>query len=384
MPAGICYNTHDITLHVAAGYHTRRKPYMKKALALLLTMVLTLGLGITALAESTYEIAMITDIGTIDDKSFNQGTWEGVAAYADENGKTRNYFKPAEKSTNAYVAEIDKAVAAGAKVVVTPGYLFEPAIFVTQDTYPEVTFILIDGYPNNGDFANLVERTNKNVVGIKYAEEQVGYLAGYAAVKDGYTKLGFMGGMAVPAVVRYGYGFVQGAEAAAVELGLTGLVLNYHYTGNFEATPENQALAASWYNDGIEVIFACGGAVGNSVMRAAEGTENGKVIGVDVDQSAESDRVIVSAMKGLGAAVQQALTAYYAGEFPGGENLVLGADNDGVSLSMATAKFQKFSQADYDALFAKLASGEIKLLNDTDVTSAAELGATAVTVSIIE
>ena len=357
---------------------------MKKVLALVLTMVLTLGLGLTALAESTYEIAMITDIGTIDDKSFNQGAWEGVKAYADENGKTSNYFKPAEKSTNAYVAEIDKAVAAGAKVVVTPGFLFEPAIFIAQDTYPEVSFILIDGYPNNGDFTNLVERTNENVVGIKYAEEQVGYLAGYAAVKDGYTKLGFMGGMAVPAVVRYGYGFVQGAEAAAIELGLTGLVLNYHYTGNFDATPENQALAASWYNDGIEVIFAAGGAVGNSAMAAAEATENGKVIGVDVDQSAESERVIVSAMKGLGTAVQQMLTAYYAGEFPGGENLVLDASNDGVSLSMATSKFQKFAQADYDALFAKLSAGEIKLLNDADVTSALELGASAVTVSIIE
>ncbi len=357
---------------------------MKKVLALLLTMVLTLGLGLTALAESTYEIAMITDIGTIDDKSFNQGTWEGLKAYADENSKTSNYFKPAEKSTNAYLAEIDKAVAAGAKVIVTPGFLFEPPIFIAQDTYPDVRFILIDGYPNNGDYANYVERINTNVVSIKFAEEQAGYLAGYAAVKDGYTKLGFMGGMPVPAVVRFGYGFVQGAEAAATELGLTGLTLNYHYTGNFDATPENQALAASWYNDGIEVIFACGGAVGNSVMAAAGATENGKVIGVDVDQSAESDRVITSAMKGLGAAVQQALTAFYADAFPGGESWILGADKDGVGLPMATSRFNTFTQADYDALYAKLAAGEITLLKDTDATSAAELGATAVTVSIIE
>ena len=355
---------------------------MKKALALLLTMVLTLGLGLTALAESTYEIAMITDIGQIDDKSFNQGTWEGVKAYAEENTKTHNYYKPAEKSTNAYLAEIDRAVANGAKVIVTPGFLFEEPIFIAQATYPDVNFILIDGNPHNADYSEF--RTDKNTVGIVFAEEQAGYLAGYAAVKDGYTKLGFMGGMAVPAVVRYGYGFVQGAEAAAVELGITGLTLNYHYTGNFEANPENQALAAAWYNDGIEVIFACGGAVGNSVMRAAEGTEKGMVIGVDVDQSAESPRVITSAMKGLGAAVQQALTAYYAGTFPAGEAWVLGADKDGVGLPMATSKFNTFTLDEYTALYQKLAAGEITLLKDADVTAATELGATAVTVSIIE
>ena len=357
---------------------------MKKALALVLTMVLALGLGLTALAESTYEIAMITDIGTIDDKSFNQGTWEGVVAYADANGLTKNYFKPAEKSTNAYLAEIDKAVKAGAKVIVTPGFLFETPIYIAQDTYPEIHFILIDGYPNNGDYSNFVERTNANVVGIKFAEEQAGYLAGYAAVKDGYTKLGFMGGMAVPAVVRFGYGFVQGAEAAAAELGLNGLTLNYHYTGNFEATPENQALAASWYNDGIEVIFACGGAVGNSVMAAAEATENGKVIGVDVDQGNESVRVITSAMKGLGTAVEQALAAYYAGAFPGGESWVLAADKGGVGLPMETSKFEKFTKEEYDALYAKLAAGEIVLLSDSGAASAAELGTTLVEVTIIE
>ncbi len=355
---------------------------MKKALALLLTMVLTLGLGLTALAESTYEIAMITDIGTIDDKSFNQGTWEGVKAYADANSKTCNYFKPAEKSTNAYLAEIDKAVAAGAKVIVTPGFLFEEPIFIAQKTYPDVHFVLIDGNPHNADYTEF--RTDSNTVGIVFAEEQAGYLAGYAAVKDGYTKLGFMGGMAVPAVVRYGYGFVQGAEAAATELGVTGLTMNYHYTGNFEANPENQAVAASWYNDGVEVIFACGGAVGNSVMAAAEATEKGKVIGVDVDQSSESDRVITSAMKGLGNAVEQALTAFYADKFPAGEAWVLGADKNGVGLPMATSKFEKFTQADYDALYAKLAAGEITLKKDTDVTAATELGTTAVTVTIIE
>ena len=178
-------------------------------------------------------------------------------------------------------------------------------------------------------------------------------------MKEGFTKLGFMGGMAVPAVIRFGHGFVQGAEYAAKELGLAEVTVNYHYTGGFAATPEAQALAASWYNDGVEVIFACGGAVGNSVMTAAEGVEGKWVIGVDVDQSAESETVITSAMKGLRESVYQAIEAYYAEAFPGGESWLLGADRDGVGLPMETSRFSVFTQADYDAIFAKLVAGEI-------------------------
>ena len=356
---------------------------MKKIVSLILALVLSLGVCAAALAES-YEIGMITDIGTIDDKSFNQGTWEAVKAYAEANGKTYNYYQPSAQSTEIYVERIDQAIADGAKVIVTPGYLFEEPIFIAQDKYPDVSFVLIDGNPHNADYSEF--RTEKNAVGIVFAEEQSGFLAGYAAVKDGYTKLGFMGGMAVPAVVRYGYGFVQGADFAAKEMGLTDIAVNYNYTGGFAATPEAQAMASAWYNDGIQVIFACGGAVGNSVMAAAEAA-GGKVIGVDVDQSNESATVITSAMKGLGAAVTQALTAYYAGSFPGGEAWVLGADKDGVALPMATSKFNTFAQADYDAIFAKLASGEVAPKKDTvdgvAIASAAELGTEIVKVNLI-
>ena len=343
-----------------------------------MALVLSLGLCAVALAES-YEIGMITDIGTIDDKSFNQGTWEAIKAFAEANGKTYNYYQPSAQSTEIYVERIDQAVADGAKVIVTPGYLFEEPIFIAQDKYPDVSFVLIDGNPHNADYSEY--RTEKNAVGIVFAEEQSGFLAGYAAVKDGYTKLGFMGGMAVPAVVRFGYGFVQGADYAAKELGLTDVTLNYNYTGGFAATPEAQAMASSWYNDGVEVIFACGGAVGNSVMAAAEAA-NGKVIGVDVDQSSESQTVITSAMKGLGAAVEQALTAYYAGSFPGGEAWVLGADKNGVELPMATSRFEKFTQADYDAIYAKLASGEVAPQKDV-VASATDLNPEIVKVNLI-
>lgn len=359
---------------------------MKKIVAVLLVLVLVFSLAACGGGETetpeptTYEIAMITDVGTIDDKSFNQGTWEGVVAYAEENGISHKYYKPTEQSTDAYLAAIQLAVNGGAKVVVTPGFLFEEPIYLAQELYPEVNFILIDGTPHNADYSDF--RTDPNTVGIFFAEEQSGYLAGYAAVKDGYTKLGFMGGMAVPAVVRFGYGFVQGAEDAAKELGLTSIDVKYHYTGGFDATPEVQTLATSWYAEGTEVIFACGGAVGFSVMSAAEAS-NGKVIGVDVDQSAESETVITSATKGLAAAVQEALAEYYAGSFPGGETLTLGADMDGVALPMETSKFNTFSQADYDALYAKLVAGEIPLKKDTDAENAGLLGTTIVKVTVV-
>jgi basic membrane protein A len=360
---------------------------MKKILVLILAFALIFGMigcgggGDVDVEETGYDIAMITDLGTIDDKSFNQGTWEGIVAYAEENDITHKYYKPTEQSTDAYLAAIQLAVEGGAKIVVTPGFLFEEPIFIAQGLYPEVNFILVDGYPHDLDYTDFT--TMDNTVGIKYAEEQSGYLAGYAAVVEGYTKLGFMGGMAVPAVVKFGYGFAQGAEAAAAELGVASIDLKYHYTGGFEATPEAQTLAASWYAEGTEVIFACGGSVGNSVMAAAE-TADGKVIGVDVDQSAESDTVITSAMKGLAASVQTALAEYYAGEFPGGESLVYAADMDGVQLPMDTSRFEVFTQADYDMVYGKLAANEIELQIDEDVESANGLELSIVKVTLVE
>ncbi len=319
----------------------------------------------TPAAEGKLSVFMITDKGDINDKSFNQGTWEGVQAWCAANDAESQYLKPADATTDDYVTSIEQAVSAGANVIVTPGFLFEEPIFLVQDKYPDVSFVLIDGNPHNADYTEF--KTANNTVGILFAEEQVGYLAGYAAVKDGDTKLGFLGGMAVPAVVRYGYGFVQGANDAAAELGVK-IDMKYYYTGGFAATPEAQAMAASWYNSGTEVIFACGGSVGNSAMAAAE-ANNGKVIGVDVDQSGESATVISSAMKGLSESVGQMLDAYKAGTFPGSENLVLGASENALGLPMSTSKWEKFSQADYDTLYGKLADGSITLKKDADADS---------------
>ena len=332
----------------------------------------------------TFDLALITDIGTIDDKSFNQGSWEGLLQYAQEHNITHKYYQPSEQSDDAYLSTIELAIKGGAKVIVTPGFLFEVPIYVAQDLHPDTHFILVDGSPHNDSYSDFTIRDT--VVGIHYAEEEAGFLAGYAAVMDGNRALGFMGGMAVPAVVRFGYGFVQGAEYAAQELGLGdgSIRINYHYTGGFNASPEIQAMSASWYNDGLDVIFGCGGAVGNSVMAAAEGAGK-KVIGVDVDQSIESPTVITSAMKGLKASVYSAIKDYYAGKFPGGTSQIFSAANDGVGLPMATSKFDTFSKADYDAIYAKLVAKSVTILDDAAIgEKAADIPVKAVVLSVFE
>lgn len=328
-----------------------------------------------------YELALVTDLGTIDDKSFNQGAWEGLKKYADENSISYKYYQPQEGTTDSYLETIGLAIEGGAKLVVCPGFLFEEPIYLAQDQYPDTTFILLDGEPHSGDYSDA--KTNENVMPILFQEDEAGFLAGYAAVKDGYTKLGFMGGMAVPAVIRYGYGFVQGAEAAAKELEIDGIEVMYTYTGAFEATPEAQAMAASWYQNGTEVIFGCGGAVGNSVMAAAE-EKGAKFIGVDVDQSAESDTVITSAMKQLSVSVYEGIKAFYEGSFPGGKTTVFTAANDGVALPMETSKFETFTQADYDTIFGKLVSGDIKIHNATEDSTTADITLEATKVSFVD
>lgn len=314
--------------------------------------------------DSKYELALITDVGTIDDKSFNQGSWEGVEKYGKEKNITHKYYQPAEKTTKAYNDSIDLAVKNGAKVVVTPGYLFEPSVWEKQKQYPDVKFILVDGAPRKDK--DSAPEVAKNTVSISYAEEEAGFLAGYAVVKEGYKKIGFLGGMAMPAVIRYGYGYIQGAEYAAKEANENGIEITYSYLGNFNPLPENQSKAASLYQGGTEVIFACAGGAGNSVMKAAESSK-GKVVGVDVDQSAESNTVITSSMKLLKDSVYDAIKSIYDNNFKGGQMLVLGAKDKKVGLPEIDKKhFTKFTKEDYEKIYKKLESGEIKLKKDVD------------------
>ena len=328
-------------------------------------------------AASGYEIALVTDKGNIDDKSFNQGAWEGVVAYAEANNITHQYYKPEEASDEGYLAAIQLAVDGGAKVVVCPGYLFEAAVYSAQTMFPEVKFILLDGEPHTPDYATYETKTN--VACVMYAEEEAGYLAGYAAVMDGIRTLGFEGGMAVPAVVAFGYGYLQGIEAAATELGLDdgSVKVFYHYTGDFAETDANKATAKAMIASGAELIFGCGGSVGKSVFAAA--AEDGiKTIGVDVNQKADSETVITSAMKGLGASVQAVLTSIYDGSFEStyaGKTTYFTAANDGVGLPDDYERFTSFTKEQYDAAYAALVDGTVDPIRSFDIADAAAVTA---------
>ena len=341
---------------------------MKKFLAMLL--VLMLAVPAMAFADSaTYEIALVTDVGNIDDKSFNEGCWIGVKQFAEENNISYNYYRPSEDSTEARVETIKGAIEKGAKTVVCPGFLFEETLYEVQGEYPDVNFLLIDGEPHDAAYNY---ETKPNTVNILFQEEQAGYLAGYAAVKDGYTSLGFLGGIAVPAVIRFGYGFVQGADAAAAEMDVD-VEIKYWYCGDFSPSDAIKVKMDSWYAEGTEVVFACGGGIYLSALQAA--TEAGGVlIGVDKDQSFESELIITSAMKGLTESVVYSLTRLYenGGVWPedmAGTTTVLGAANDAVGLPTAedSWRLDTYTVEEYETLFAAIKSGEIVVSNATDV-----------------
>ena len=347
---------------------------MKKLFAILLALVLCLSAVAFAEAvnpddiadtmtadDGVYKIAFVTDVGQLKDKSFNQGTYDGVKLYASANGKSYKYYQPANGDQATDDDRIDAMKLAcenGAEVVVAAGFMQEGALKAAAEAYPDVNFVFIDGYPIGFD----------NVAGIAFQEEQSGYLAGYATVMEGYTKLGFTGGGGGtnPACQRFGYGFVQGAEAAAAAKGVK-VDVNYSwlYGASFSASPELQTMATGWYQNGTEVIFACGGSMFQSVAAAAS-AEDGKVVGVDVDQSFESPAVITSAMKGLADATVWAITKHYAGEWAdiGGTATSLGAANNAVGLPTATWSLTGWTVEEYEALFADIVAGNVTIASD--------------------
>ena len=319
-----------------------------------------------AASGSKTDVAFVTDVGNIDDQSFNQYTWQGVQDFCSANSLNANYYRPTEDSDAARLEQMDNAVNDGAKAVVVAGYLFGSSIAEAQAKYPDVEFLALDvSTVDLGDTAPA-----ENTALITYKEEQAGYLAGYAAVYDGYKELGFLGGMAVPAVIRYGYGFVQGADAAAKEIGATDVNIKYWYSGGFAATDEVKNKMDGWYSEGTEVVFACGGPVCQSCDAAAQ-ANGGKMIGVDVDQSGQFDTVVTSAMKGLAESVNEALTdalnnGWKFSETYSGKETKLGAAENCVGLPMATSKFTSFTQEQYDTMYAAIVDGSLVIDDSFD------------------
>ena len=320
-------------------------------------------------SDGKYQVAFVTDVGQLKDKSFNQGTFDGVKLYANANGLSYKYYQPAngnEATDDDRYDAMKAAVDGGADVVVCAGYLQEAALKRAAMDFPDVPFVFIDGYPLTDDDGNVLA----NVAGISFQEEQAGYLAGFAAVKDGFTKLGFSGGGGGTndACCRFGYGYVQGANAAADELGVT-VDMNYswEYGATFSASPELQTMISGWYANGTEIVFACGGSMFQSIAAAASAND-GYVIGVDVDQSGESDYVITSAMKGLADAVQWAVGHVYDGTFDeiGGVGTSLGVEDHAVALPTAEEswRFETFTVEQYEEMYQAVLDGTLVVDDD--------------------
>ena len=355
-------------------------------------------------ADNTeYAVAMITDYGDITDQSFNQTTYEACKAFCEDNGVQFSYFKPAGDNTADRVAMIEKAVDEGYNVIVMPGYAFGGAIVEAAPEFPDVKFIALDvakgdlleagvakageSYdynPDNWDLEKYVDMSN--VYCAIYQEELCGYMAGYAAVKLGYKSLGFLGGMAVPAVIRYGYGFVQGVDAAAADLGLSDVTVKYVYGGQFFGDADITAVMDTWYAGGTEVVFACGGGIYTSAVDAAK-KANGKVIGVDVDQAGVianyagvDGLTVTSAMKGLYPATYDTLNdviingnwANYVGKIAT-LGLVSADDPEAnyvqIPMGEGTQWSDSFTQDDYKAMVADMFSGKITVSNDISKTA---------------
>ena len=364
---------------------------MKKLLALLLALAMVFsmaactsstepapaepseGEGGEGETAAAYSVAMITDYGDITDESFNQATYEACKAFSDANGLQFNYYKPAGDSTAEREAMIDAAIADGYNVVVCPGFAFAEALASASVTYPDVKFIALDVSEYDLTSAGLTEIPD-NLFSAVYQEELCGFMAGYATVALGYTHLGYLGGMAVPSVVRFGNGYIQGADLAAKELGIDGVTIEYVYGNQFFGDADITSYMDTWYQtSGVEVVFACGGGIWTSAAEAAAKV-GGKVIGVDVDQSKTIDAygegmTVTSAMKGLAATVNSQLQAVVDGAFEGGkvDNLGLVSDvpaENYVQIAPSTQFSDSFTQADYEALVAAMNSGAVTVSND--------------------
>ena len=355
-------------------------------------------------SEEKMKVAMLTDSGDITDQSFNQMTYEACKAWGKENDIEFNYYKPQSDSDEARTASVDQAVADGANVIVLSGYVFAPTVIDESDLYPEVKFLALDvsagdicekgigeGYDYNPDHYNVTDYYNEdNVYCCTYQEELSGFMAGYAAVMLGYRHLGFLGGMSVPAVNRYGYGYVQGADAAAKELGITDEVqVEYVCGGQFYGDADITAYMDTWYGSkGVEVVFACGGGIYTSAAEAAVKT-GGKVIGVDLDQSVTINEykdglTVTSAMKGLQVTIDNVLDAIlndewdeYVGKI---ENLGMESPDPAenyVQLPEETTQWDDtFTKEDYQKLVERMYNGEYEVSSDSTTFPETEITAT--------
>jgi basic membrane protein A len=314
------------------------------------------------------KVGMVTDSGTITDKSFNQGTWEGILKATDEFGIAEKYLQPTGETTDDYLNEIANLVDSEHGLIVTPGFKFEEAIFLAQDQYPDTKFVLIDGSPHSGDYSEF--RQEANVVSVFFAEQEAGFLAGVAAALESETgKIGFIGGMEIPPVQRFGWGFTAGIAYANANYGTDAQVIDYIYQGTFSEVDAGTQIAASMYDKGVDVIHAAAGGVGVGAITEAKtrrtAGENVWIVGVDVDQYAdgiyEDDKsvILTSAMKRIDVAAYDYIEDFLRDEFPGGQTISLTAKEAGVGLPAENPNLTEDTIAKTDEVLAGLKDGSI-------------------------
>ena len=314
------------------------------------------------------KVGMVTDSGTITDKSFNQGTWEGILKANEELGIAQKYLQPGGETTDDYLTEIGNLVDSEHEIIITPGFKFEEAIFIAQDEYPDTNFVLIDGAPHNADYSEF--RTEKNVVSVFFAEHEAGFLAGVAAALESKTgKIGFIGGMEIPPVQKFGWGFTAGVAYANANYGTDAHVVDYIYQGTFHEVDAGQQIAASMFDKGVDVIHAAAGGVGVGAINEAKtrktAGENVYIVGVDVDQYADgviedgTSIILTSAMKKIDTAAYDYIKAHMEGNFPGGETISLTAKEGGVGLPAENPNLSADTVSKTDAVLAGLIDGSV-------------------------
>ena len=310
-------------------------------------------------AAALKKVALVTGPEGLENTGYSRVCWESIQSWATDRGIPCSCYQPEEDSAQARVAQAERAIGEGADVLVLPGWYFAQVILELQEAYPQVYFIGMGVSQANLNQALGGEAVlRENAACFSFAEEQAGYLAGYAAVWEGYTGLGFLGSSPVGSVVRYGYGFLQGADAAARELERA-VEIRYAYgTGDGAG-----ALADSWYREDSQVIFCCGEGVTLPVISAA-GTE-GRVIGADVDWSGNGTAVLASAIKDVGNTTQMVLNSIHRGRWSRYAGL---ADGGCVGLAPRGESwpFRAFTEAACKALKEGIGDGRILVDSSTD------------------
>nr|WP_125703625.1 BMP family protein [Lacticaseibacillus daqingensis] len=278
--------------------------------------------------DPKHSVALVTDGGGVDDKSFNQSGWEGLEKWGKKHDLVKGVggYNYAQSNSDAdFTPNINKLIQAKYAMIVGTGYKLVSAITKASKANPDTKFLIIDDVVNR-----------KNVASVTFKDNEGAFLAGVAAAKTTKTnKVGFVGGMHSEVIDRFEAGFRQGVATVNPKI-----EVDIQYVGDFSKPAIGQSLASAMFNNNVDVIYHAAGGSGAGVFSAAKNVIKSKkvwVIGVDQDQTAEGkysggNLTLTSTIKGVGTAINKVADAAMDGKFPGGKTTVYGLKENGVSL----------------------------------------------------